>query len=97
MWNDHEDHLFGKVKGRSRWVKLADVEDEYLRTDWSSEMNDIEAIESYTESDGRGWIADQTWGFEEIGGGRRYVRHVVVTKGKERKAIKLVYDWAGKP
>lgn len=24
-WRDHEDGIFGKLKGRSRWIKLSDL------------------------------------------------------------------------
>lgn len=88
---DHTDHLFGQVRGKSRWIKLADVKDEFMKTGWAAEMNGTEAVQSYVESV-NGWTADQLWGFEVIAGERRYVRHIVVVKGKERKAIKLVYD-----
>ena len=44
---------------------------------------------------GNGWTADQIWGFEEIKGERRYVRHVVVRKGDDWKLARLVYDYKG--
>ncbi|RYP07099.1 hypothetical protein DL764_002731 [Monosporascus ibericus] len=43
--------------------------------------------------EGRGWIATQVWGFQNVGGERRYVRLVVVAKGEERVNMKMVYDY----
>lgn len=57
-YREHTDKIFGKVKGKSRWVKLGDVDDdEFLKTGW----DDLEGehVQSYVESDGGGWTADQ--------------------------------------
>ena len=35
----------------------------------------------------------QIWGFELIGGARRFVRRVTVQQGERRAAEKLVYDY----
>ncbi|RYP03441.1 hypothetical protein DL765_010485 [Monosporascus sp. GIB2] len=43
--------------------------------------------------EGRGWTATQVWGFQNVGGERRYVRLVVVTKGEEQAKMKMVYDY----
>lgn len=40
-------------------------------------------------------IMEQIWGFAEINGDRRYVRHVVVRKGDDWKQARLVYDYQG--
>ncbi|KAA6416016.1 MAG: hypothetical protein FRX48_00735 [Lasallia pustulata] len=92
-YRDHKDGIFGAVKGKSRWVKLADVEDdnEFLKKGWLEEGD--EHVQSYVESVGNGWTADQIWGFEEIGGVRYHVRHVVVRKGDDWKEARLVYDY----
>ena len=52
-------------------------------------------FESQVESPKGGWTAHQIWGFEDVGGGRRYVRHVVVRKGKKVERARLVYDYLG--
>ena len=56
-----------------------------------------EVVETYAESEGGGWTARQVWGFEDVQVGekveRRYVRHVVIRKGKGVKRLRLVYDW----
>ncbi|KAI4282840.1 MAG: hypothetical protein L6R38_002641 [Xanthoria sp. 2 TBL-2021] len=91
-YRDHTDKIFGAVKGKSRWVKLSDVDDDdFLKKGW----DDLEGehVQSYVESEGGGWTADQVWGFEILDGKRYYVRHVVVRKGDDWKLARLVYDY----
>ena len=99
---EKDDKVFGKVQGKSRFVNIKDIEedDAYLKDGWDKEWLDGdevkgEVVESYAESVGKEpkWTAEQVWGFEKIGGERRYVRHIVVRKGKEVHKIKTVYDW----
>lgn len=52
-------------------------------------------MQALAESIGNGWTADQIWGFEEVNGERRYVRHVVARKGDDWKLARLVYDYKG--
>lgn len=92
---EHEDHVFGKVRGRSRWLKLSEVDDKHLASNWLPENNEGDVIESNVESVNNGWTAKQIWGFQEIDGARRYARNVVVTKGPERKEARLYYDYVG--
>ncbi|MCJ1298481.1 hypothetical protein MMC08_001271 [Hypocenomyce scalaris] len=96
QYREHKDGIFGEVKGKSRWVKLSDVEDdnEFLKTGWLDEGD--EHVQAYVESAGNGWTANQIWGFEELGGTRYYVRHVVVRKGDDWKEARLVYDFQKK-
>ncbi|KAF2436499.1 hypothetical protein EJ08DRAFT_602467, partial [Tothia fuscella] len=88
-WREHEDHVFGAVKGHTKWIKIADLKDNdadeaYLKKGWAQETLDDEAIDAYVESVGNGWTARQIWGFEDVDVGgkkeRRFVRHVVVKK-----------------
>lgn len=88
----HADWLFGKVRGKSSWVSLDDVDDEFLKKGWLVE-GDGKFIKSHVESEDNGWVAVQIWGFELINGERRYARHIVVTKKDERVQIRLVYDY----
>ncbi|KAI9701646.1 MAG: hypothetical protein M1820_006417 [Bogoriella megaspora] len=100
QWRDHEDYLFGKVKGQTKWVELAGyedpTEDKFLKTGWLPETENGDVIMSYVEREDETWNATQIWGFEEINGERRYARHILVKAkdGKEKK-IRLVYDYAG--
>lgn len=57
-------------------------------------MNSVH-VQSYAESYNNGWTANQIWGFEQIDGKRRHVRHIVVRKGDDWKQARLVYDWHG--
>lgn len=85
---DHD--LFGKLKGKSEWIKVADVDDEYLKAEFNPED---EVIQVRAESVGNGWTARQIWGFANIGGIRYQVRRVVVTKGGKVQKGRLVYDY----
>jgi len=88
----HTDGVFGAVDGQSRWVNLADVDDdEFLKTGW----DDLQGkhVQSYVESCDNGWTANQIWGFEEVKEGRYHVRHIVVRKGDDWKQARLVYDF----
>ncbi|KAK4075493.1 uncharacterized protein Triagg1_4614 [Trichoderma aggressivum f. europaeum] len=90
---DHTDWLFGTVTGRSRWVSLDEVTDEYLKKGWEVEGGGQSFITNIAENKEKGWVAEQVWGFQIVNGERRYCRHVVVTKGEERAQIRLVYDF----
>lgn len=93
---EKEDKVFGKVRGKSRFVKASEVEEPYLKEGWDQKFLDDgkgEVIQNYVESISSTWTAEQTWGFEVIKTERRYVRHVFAKKGKEQHRIKLVYDW----
>lgn len=93
-WREHEDRIFGKVKGKSRWIKLKDIdEDDFLKTGYDDMEG--EHVQALAESIGNGWTADQVWGFEEVDGKRHYVRHVIVRKGDDWKMARLVYDYKG--
>ncbi|EXJ79565.1 hypothetical protein A1O3_07844 [Capronia epimyces CBS 606.96] len=109
---DHADRIFGKVQGRSRLWQTgslviegpASEEDAaFLRAEklkdgqTDSKFLDDEHVQSWVKNvDGGDWIAEQTWGFEEIKGERRYTRRVVVWKGGKVQRARLVYDYQGK-
>ncbi|KAF9879774.1 hypothetical protein CkaCkLH20_02585 [Colletotrichum karsti] len=98
-WREHSDWMFGSVRGQSRWMAPADIEDEFLKKGWLE--GDAEAtgpdgkshIYSHVESIDNGWTASQVWGFQTINGERRYARNVLVQKGGKRVEIRLVYDY----
>ncbi|KAF5698917.1 hypothetical protein FGLOB1_11708 [Fusarium globosum] len=89
---EHTDWLFGTVRGRSRFVTLDEIEEDFLKTGWLTE-GDGKFIQSIAESVDNGWVANQIWGFEEINGERRYVRHILVTNGDKKVTAKLIYDY----
>ncbi|KAJ6621592.1 hypothetical protein B0H10DRAFT_2214970 [Mycena sp. CBHHK59/15] len=95
-----DDSLFGAVVGKSRRVNASELEEEFLKKNWTADTLEHGVIESYVYSDtpksGTTWIADQAWGMEEINGERRYARHVKFTgpNGEDIEA-RLVYDYLG--
>jgi hypothetical protein len=97
----HEDHIFGNVRGKSRWIELGDVKDEFLKEGWLDESQDgrggLGWIESYTKNEERGWDAQQVWGFAVVDGKRFYTRRVIAIKGEEKIMIRLVYDFVKRP
>ncbi|KAF4452420.1 hypothetical protein FALBO_16173 [Fusarium albosuccineum] len=94
-FREHSDWLFGSVKAKSKFITLDELDDDFLKQGWLVE-GDGHFLMSYAESQDNGWVATQVWGFEEINGERRYVRHVRVTKGSERVTAKLIYDYVPK-
>jgi len=98
----HTDHIFGDLKGRSRYLNLDAVEDPFLKDGWlegdeeKGGPNGEVHIESWVENEERGWTADQIWGFAIIDGQRYYTRRVTVKKGDEVQNVRLVYNWQGK-
>lgn len=93
-FREHSDRIFGKVKGKSRWIKLEDVDDDdFLKTGFDDMEG--EHVQAWAESVDNGWTANQIWGFEEVDGKRHHVRHVVVRKGDDWKLARLVYDYKG--
>jgi hypothetical protein len=78
-------------------VKEHDVE--WLTKDWlqgpeeatgpDGAINLVNSVRAVPDS----WTASQVWGFETIGGERRYTRHVVLKKGAEKVKLRLVYDF----
>ncbi|KAH9984651.1 hypothetical protein BJV74DRAFT_583864 [Russula compacta] len=97
-FKEHSDHLFGPVLGRSRRLKVDEIENEFLRNGWLPDTVQHGGINSYVKSDtpksGIKWIAEQFWGFEEIHEERRYVRHVdFIGPEDEHVQARLVYDF----
>lgn len=94
----HEDYIFGKVQGQTRFVNSDAVDDAYLKEGWLED--DAEKggpagelhIQSHVEAEA-GWTVDMLWGFAEIDGERRYTRRVVVTKGNQVLKARLVYEY----
>ena len=92
-WREHSDWLFGTVKGKTYWVGLDDIEDEYLKQGWLPEGEGKNMVLSHVESQDYGWTADQVWGFQEVEGERRYCRNIIVVKEDQRAEFRFVYDY----
>ncbi|KAH8675556.1 hypothetical protein BX600DRAFT_507784 [Xylariales sp. PMI_506] len=102
--HEHSDWLFGSVNASSRWATAADLAEvakewgEHLVAGW------LEGPEEQTGPNGAshvlnsvkaeaGWTATQVWGFQTIGGERRYSRNIVLKKGDKTVNLRLVYDY----
>ncbi|KAI1813294.1 hypothetical protein GGS20DRAFT_553968 [Poronia punctata] len=70
----------------------------YLAEDWlegeteATGPNGASHILNHVKAD-NGWFATQVWGFQNIGGERRYTRNVVVAKGDKFENFKMVWDF----
>jgi hypothetical protein len=102
VFRPHEDHIFGKLKARSRWVNTADLEDPFQKEDWldgeeeKGGPNGELHIQNHADAEAEaGWTANQVWGFALIDGVRYYTRRVVVKKGDEVLKVRLVYNYKG--
>ncbi|KAI1653054.1 hypothetical protein F4813DRAFT_376074 [Daldinia decipiens] len=114
-FREHSDWLFGRVRGRTRWVGPEDlaahvgpdgearrtgvVQDDFAARDWlegegekGGPLGETHML-NHVESLDAGWTALQVWGFQNVGGERRYVRNVVVAKNGTFVNFKMVYDW----
>ncbi|KAJ2919256.1 hypothetical protein MD484_g1144, partial [Candolleomyces efflorescens] len=95
-----EDSTFGHVVSKTRRVKSDELDIDFLKNGWTADTYEHGLVHTYAESDtaksGTTWIANQTWGIQEIGGERRYTRHLKFTgpKGEDIEAV-LVYDYLG--
>ncbi|TCD62776.1 hypothetical protein EIP91_006420 [Steccherinum ochraceum] len=101
-WQERETSqpLFGPVLGRSRRIKLEELEDEYLKNGWLPDVTEHGAIQAIAQSDtaksGRVWYSEQVFGFEEINGERRQTRHVhFIGPEQEDIHVRFVYDYQG--
>jgi hypothetical protein len=99
--NFGQDHIFGAVKGISKWKKLSDYTDDedekFLKSGWDQATGDGDVIDSYAESLNNGWTAHQVWGFQSVNETRKYARNVVVKKGEKVQRATLFYDYKGPP
>ncbi|KAI5242055.1 hypothetical protein E4T43_05023 [Aureobasidium subglaciale] len=97
-WHEKDDKVFGMVTGRSRFVKLDEIEHDYLKQGWDEKFlaeGDREVFQTIVDSVGKkpNWTADQVWGFEVVDGQKRHTRRIIVKRGKEEHKLRLVYDW----
>lgn len=64
-WTPREknDRIFGDVVGKSRRVRLEELDIDWLKKGWTNDVSETGVIEAYVESDtpksGTSWIADQ--------------------------------------
>lgn len=102
-WTDreHQDHVFGTLMGKSRWLDNKGAEwdalDDFLKQDWLIEPagpNGEPFIQNYAVNESIGWFAIQVWGFSLINGVRYYTRRVVISKKdlSEVLKVRLIYE-----
>jgi hypothetical protein len=106
QYRDHTDHLFGTLKGKTRYNTLkallekntgqGHVEEDakFLVEGWLKETEEGEIVESYVDNEAGKWTGWQIWGFAEINGERRLTRRFAIRR-KDRDRIRMTYDWAG--
>jgi hypothetical protein len=101
----HDDHIFGKLKAKNRWVATGSPEyeavNQFMREGWLEDgeqagPNGETHVQNWVVNEEKGWTAEQIWGFAIVEEKRYYVRRVVVTKETEVLSVRLVYDWQGK-
>lgn len=78
---------------RCSFVKLSEIEDEYLKEGWEQAIAEGEVLMSNQESRTDTWKAVQVIGFAEVDGERRHVRRILGTKGDQTEYVRMVYDW----
>lgn len=89
-WREQKDAILGKVKSRSRWIKVSELENAAgFLTDGLK--GDDQAVEAIVESLGNGWDARQIWRIEE----GRFVRRVITSKDGKDVETNLVYEFDG--
>ncbi|KAK3675721.1 hypothetical protein LTR78_004362 [Recurvomyces mirabilis] len=81
--------IWGQVKGQNRFIKVADLTDDFLKQDWDGD----EVVEATNESMTDTWKAVQVMGFAIVDGKRRQVRRIVGSKGQKVIKVRQVYDW----
>ncbi|KAI6093450.1 hypothetical protein F4821DRAFT_220639 [Hypoxylon rubiginosum] len=93
------DELKALVAAGGEALKGGWVEDDFVAQDWLEDEVEKGGPEGEThvlnhvESLDNGWTALQVWGFQDVGGERRYVRNIVVAKGGKFESFKMIYDW----
>jgi hypothetical protein len=100
----HDDHIFGALRGKSRWIATGSAEyealNQFMREGWLEDGEQAgpkgeSHVHSWVINEEKGWTAEQIWGFAIVEEKRYYVRRVVVQKGEEVLSVRLVYDWQG--
>ena len=95
-WRRNHDAFFGDVNGRSKWINVEDVAKQYpdVKGDW--EQGDSSLILAEGGKPDESWTAVRIWGFEQVGGERRYTQRVKVwNKNGDEMKVKMIYDFVG--
>lgn len=95
-WRMNHDAFFGQVKGRSKWVDLSEAKEimDPIPGEWEDDGGKVILAEGGKPDES--WSASRIWGFEQVGGDRRYTQRVKVSgKDGEEVRVKMVYDFNG--
>lgn len=88
-----KDPVFGNVRDRARWLRLAELEDEFQKDGWEEGTDEL--MELFTEHADIHATTSQVCGFGTLNGERRYIRRLVVKKGEECRRLLVVFDYVG--
>ncbi|KAJ3520864.1 hypothetical protein NM688_g9099 [Phlebia brevispora] len=92
----YENKLFNKTTGKSKRVKLDEIEEEYLKGGWAPAAQEHGVISIWAEGVEVEWVTNAMWGLEEVNGEVRYVRRVHFTGPKgEKVQARIVFDYVG--
>ena len=95
-WRENHDPFFGHVNGRSKWITMEDARKDYSGFEGGWEQGDGNLILAEGGKSDDSWTATRIWGFEEVGGERRYTQRVKVwNKNGDEVKVKMVYDFVG--
>lgn len=93
LTHNHRDWIFGEIQGYGCWLKLTELEDEYLKSGWIEESKEDKFIVEYTENHTSRWAVHHIWGFQMIEEERRFCRKAFVEKDGRRINFRIVYDY----
>ncbi|KAI8628030.1 hypothetical protein F5Y19DRAFT_150807 [Xylariaceae sp. FL1651] len=75
------------------------IDDDFVAQDWIEADGEKTGpagethVYNLVKSVDKGWTVVQVWGFQMIGGERRYTRNIVCAKGDKFEKFKLIFDW----
>jgi len=84
--------IFGTVSVKTSYVPVAQLEDADFQKRIKTGGGDV-VIREVVENKKNGWVTEGTWGFEEIGGERRFTRTSITTTPGDQTVARLVYDF----
>jgi hypothetical protein len=95
-WSEtpHEDHIFGNLKSRNRWVANPKTSESgnggllhpHLTESWLDEKvgpNGECFVQNWVVNEERDWTAEQIWGFSIRNGQRYKTRKILTEKGDD--------------
>ncbi|KAJ3840043.1 hypothetical protein F5878DRAFT_580718 [Lentinula raphanica] len=87
--------LIGTIVTKAKRVKLDEVENAYLKEEWSADTVENGVILIHAVPKEGEWSVYQTWGIADINGEKRHVRRFAFTGPKRSVEHRFVYDYLG--